>query len=280
MRFFDVVLREGLPSPETVIQVDSFPANCQIIPVVFIKNAVFEQAEETNADLAGKIFRLSRQIAQTAGKSITEIQFDCDWTLKTADAYFNFLNTYKALSGQELSATIRLHQVKYALKTGIPPVSRGVLMYYNMGLIADPDENSVYDRPTALKYLPALANYPLPLDVALPVFSWGIQFRNGKVVDLLNKMRLSDFSTDTAFVPVAEKRFRAAKSLFRGGYYFKEGDEVKIENITRRQLFEMVTDLKKHSKQAPRELLFYDFDTTNFASYETDIFQKISGSFR
>ena len=31
-----------------------------------------------------------------------------------------------------MSATIRLHQVKYRADTGVPPVDRGMLMAYNL----------------------------------------------------------------------------------------------------------------------------------------------------
>jgi hypothetical protein len=80
-----------------------------------------------------------------------------------------------------LSATIRLHQYKFPDRTGVPPADRGLLMFYNTGDIHDPDEpNSIFQPAAAEKYLHgAPPRYPLPLDVALPVFSWTLIYRDG-----------------------------------------------------------------------------------------------------
>jgi len=54
----------------------------------------------------------------------------------------------------------------------VPPVDKGLLMFYNMGKIS-PDlnaRNSIYNRADAEAYLESLPNYRLSLDVALPVF--------------------------------------------------------------------------------------------------------------
>jgi hypothetical protein len=53
--------------------------------------------------------------------------------LQVKDNYLKFIAVFKKLSKKKLSATIRLHQVKYFKKTKIPNVDSGVLMYYNMG---------------------------------------------------------------------------------------------------------------------------------------------------
>ena len=85
-----------------------------------------------------------------------ELQIDCDWTESTRDKYFHLLSTLRnelERNKQIISATIRLHQVKYAAITGIPPVHRGMLMYYNMGKINATDNNSVYDKKIAEKYI-------------------------------------------------------------------------------------------------------------------------------
>ena len=78
-----------------------------------------------------------------------------------------------------LSATIRLHQVKYYKQAGIPPVDRGMLMFYNMGkLNALTAENSIYNSNDAAGYIETVDDYPLKLDLALPAFSWAVHFRN------------------------------------------------------------------------------------------------------
>ena len=93
------------------------------------------------------------------------------------------LEAFKKEYRYQLSATIRLHQVKYREETGVPPVDYGVLMYYNMGHISAMGANSIYDRSTALRYLGKLREYPLPLDIALPMFAWGVHSADGQVLN-------------------------------------------------------------------------------------------------
>src|SRR5690606_21707520 len=160
VRYFDVGMENGESAPIGILHVDSFPAGITIIPVVFIKNEVFKHPQDS---LAIQVQQLITAINNKTGISPQEVQFDCDWTETTKDAYFSFLRTFKKESGLALSATIRLHQLKYRTRSGIPPADRGVLMYYNMGKIGGAT-NSVYDKETAARYTGFLRSYPLPLD--------------------------------------------------------------------------------------------------------------------
>ncbi|MBK8703650.1 MAG: hypothetical protein IPN33_08475 [Saprospiraceae bacterium] len=120
---------------------------------------------------------------------ILEIQIDCDWTEKTRDSYFYLLKKMREQlepGNCALSATIRLHQVRYFKKTGAPPVDRGMLMFYNMGDVESWEEpNSILNIKKGEPYLDGAARYPLPLDVALPAFGWGVLFREGRMIRLI-----------------------------------------------------------------------------------------------
>ena len=101
--------------------------------------------------------------------AIKEIQIDCDWTDSTRNRFFRFTRTLGKLAHAEhslISATIRLHQIKYFERTGIPPVDRGVLMFYNMGKLAAASErSSIFNTEDAEKYTSRLSQYPLPMDL-------------------------------------------------------------------------------------------------------------------
>ncbi|HRP00911.1 MAG TPA: hypothetical protein PLN54_15890, partial [Flavobacteriales bacterium] len=59
--------------------------------------------------------------------------------------------------------------------------------------ITDPgDVNSIFDRATAEPYFAQAKPYPLPLDIGLPAFSWGVQFRNGAFVGVLQDQQVQD----------------------------------------------------------------------------------------
>ncbi len=279
-RYFDLDLspQDSIIKPVSAISfVSPLPDGMALVPVVYIKNRVFEGIDSTQiTDMSRKTCTLVAEISRYAHVSPNEIQFDCDWTDKTRKAFFYFLEEYKKIApATVLSATIRLHQVKYRRRTGVPPVDYGVLMFYNMGQInADSNNNSIYDKETAASYLSRLNDYPLRMSVALPIFSWGIQIRGQKVVSLLNKMYRQNFETDSNFTEIQPDRFVAKKGLFKGGYYFQANDGVKIEQVSRQDLLEMADMVQPHLSAAPATLIFYDLDSLNFIHYDTSIFYQ------
>jgi len=160
--------------------------------------------------------------------------------------------------------------VKYHATTGVPPVDRGVLMYYNMGRIGAGEASSVYDRATAEAYLPAVSAYPRDLDIALPIFTWGIHLRNNRVVGLLNKTDVATFADDTHFEQTKPQFFEVKENILKMGKYFKRGDQVKIESIAADDLRMMAADLAGELPHHPKEIIFYDLDAFNLNHYAHD----------
>ena len=177
VRFFDVVNEGSSGKAWPVGRIafhDPLPKGVEVVPVVFIANQVL-QAKPDTSDLAAKVWTLVSSTARDAGAPFSELQVDCDWSDGTRDAFFAFCRALRAccLAGHaRLSATIRLHQVKYKGRTGVPPVDRGALMFYNTGRItAKGGRCSIFNAEDAARYTSFLESYPLPLDVALAVFS-------------------------------------------------------------------------------------------------------------
>jgi hypothetical protein len=149
----------------------SSPAGYTVIPVICFHNRVFEQLSPADIpSFTAGIFTRVRMINASRRLQTREIQFDCDWTEKTKDNYFSFLREYHRISVQTISTTIRLYQLKYPDRTGIPPVDHGVLLYFNMVRSDTGDEKSLYERSVVHRYTPSLRSYPMTLDVALPIF--------------------------------------------------------------------------------------------------------------
>jgi len=280
VRYFDIdISADGaMATPVSPIQFDTASlSNLQIIPVVYIKNRVFEKSDSARvSSLAAHVYQLVSDINKSINKSINEIQFDCDWTDSTKAKYFFFLEKYRSISKQIISATIRLHQVKYKNRTGIPLVDFGVLMYYNMGEINSTEINSVYDKNTASRYVQSLKTYPLKLDIALPIFSWSMLIREGRVVKLLNKMNFSHFENDSNFTLVKRNFFETKHACFHGGYYFKGNDIVKIESVQENELLEIAEQINKYSNKKIGNIIFYDLDKANLGLYEKNIFREVS----
>ncbi|WCM43286.1 hypothetical protein MG290_06400 [Flavobacterium sp. CBA20B-1] len=273
IRYFDIGLQNKEPIPVAPIVFNESPKKYQVVPVVYIKNEVFLQTTQTDS-LAEKVYHYIQQINQSADVSVNEIQFDCDWSLQSKQNYFQFLEAFKKWH-PNVTATIRLHQIKYPEKTGIPPVKNGVLMYYNMGVIGSDNENSIYSQKIAQKYVASLQNYKLPLNIALPVFSWGVHVRNNQITNLIGGLRVNDLTGDE-FKKISENRFKVLKDVVFKGRYLAKDDEIKIEAVSANQLKEMMHDIKQNSKHKPNEIIFYDLNENNLKAYENKDFKTVS----
>lgn len=281
IRYFDIDLspKTHKPFPRTPIRFEDSASGFEIIPVVYIKNKVMLDKNLNVIDLAQKTDSFIKQINSKNNISVQEIHIDCDWTLESKNNYLQFIEAFKKVSNKKLSATIRLHQIKYFKKTNIPNVDRGVLMYYNMGKIAPDSLNSIYDRNIAKRYLSSLQNYPLPINIALPIYSWGVHIRDGKIISLRNKIDVNKLKNNSSFVLTKENWFTVKKSIFVEGVFYKENDQLKIESISKDDLLEMADDLEENTIQNPKEIIFYDLDEFNLKNYEKDLFKEITDCF-
>lgn len=270
LRFFDVKLGPSGPEPISTLNWKYFDLGrkLEIIPVVFITNNSLKGLEYDSGidSLAVNLAKKLKQMIQkldTVRFKVKEIQLDCDWSLNTQSKYFRLIQLLKSKmsSIDQMSATIRLHQVKYFTKTGVPPVDKGVLMFYNMGKVSDwSEENSILNLETAKKYLQNFNAYPLDLDVALPLFSWGVQFRNGELIQLINDVSEAGLETSKDFEKIGEGRYRINKSTYLNGLYVYKNDEIRIERIEQADLKKAMQLLKKAMGPKGFELIYYHLD--------------------
>jgi hypothetical protein len=292
IRFFDVDKVEDSLVPIGVISgLDSVPDSIRIIPVVFITNRSFlrTSAKEVRL-LADRLHRRITAMWPAGKKPLAEIQIDCDWSGQTKANYFLFLNELKPkLEGKILSATIRLHQVKYPLRTGVPPVDKGMLMFYNMGNAKNSSStNSIYNRTDAEKYTDHIAAYPLPLDLALPVFSWQLQFRDGELVHIIPKGDCPDTLNTVQISKTKDPGIFEIKSPFlHKGQYYREGDRLKTERITTKELKEaaqLLAESKKEdvdglSHHSSTKIVFFDLDEYNLKTISYENIEEVRDLF-
>ncbi len=285
VKFLDIGKNKtsGEPEPTAILQVSdtTFFFGKKLVPCVFITNETFRGLDEKSvADLAEKTAKLLFEIGSFFPKNPVsagaEIQFDCDWTATTREPFFLFLKKMKNFLPENvsISATIRLHQFKFPEKTGVPPGERGMLMFYNTGDIENWEtENSIFEIGEAKKYLSgAPKNYPLQLDVALPVFSWSVVFRDGVFWKILNNRRDVDFLGNKNFKPLKTNRFEVVSETFFDGILLRPGDQIRVENISPeilRQAESMIYRLPKNEK---RTVAFFHLDSVAMAGFRVSDF--------
>lgn len=156
----------------------------QLVPCIYITNATFLKVSDAEVDELAH--NLLRKLRMECPPTIHGVMLDCDWSAKTRERFFRLTRIMNDSLEVPLTATIRLHQYAQPFKTGVPPADRGMLMPYNVGQITAPgDGNSIFDLSIAEPYFTSSSPYPLPLDMGLPAFSWGVQFRNGQFMGIL-----------------------------------------------------------------------------------------------
>jgi hypothetical protein len=163
----------------------------ELVPCIYITNNTFLKLDDGGTDLLAR--NLLRKLRMELPERVHGVLLDCDWSPKSKDRFFRLTRIMNDSLDVPLTVTVRLHQYAQPAKTGVPPADRGMLMPYNVSTITEPgDVNSIFDRATAEPYFAHAKPYPLPLDIGLPAFSWGVQFRNGAFVGVLQDQQVQD----------------------------------------------------------------------------------------
>lgn len=281
VRYFDVVKDEaGNIVPNATIQFDTpsdtsstaalaettspIPKGIEVIPVVYIVNDCLRPASQSatssfqstasslkssTTQLAQKILTRIQQISEANDIPQTkEIQIDCDWTASTQDTYFDFLKSLRKTAqakGIQLSATIRLHQ----LSMSPPPVDRGILMMYNTGDAKQLKcQKPILDMKDVAPYIQHLADYPLPLSAAYPLFRWNILFREGKFVGILHK------DDDYPILP---------------------SDSIVVRQPEMTDIMEAIKSINNQNREINQEVILFDLNDQNIKRFSSEDYEKI-----
>ncbi|WP_447636656.1 hypothetical protein [Flavobacterium microcysteis] len=200
-----------------------------------------------------------------------EVLIDCDWTVKSKDNYFYLLEKLKQ-PDYKLSATIRLWQYKYFEKAGIPPVDKGLLMCYNLSSPSErKTENSIATSREIEEYI-THSDYKLPLDIALPIFSWSVVFRGDQFKGIISDNSAVDFENDTLNIKkIADNKYVLKNDMIIGESFFRNGDEIRIEKISDSEMQKMIRHIKSKIKlENNAKITFFSWDIKFIQNYGTD----------
>jgi len=255
---------------------DQLPDTLEMVPVVFVVNEVLKEIGNAQLKkLASNIVQfVDGKVKQSGKSSYQELQIDCDWTATTRTNYFLLLKEIKKqLGNKTISSTLRLHQLKNQEKSGIPPVDKVLLMCYNMGNLRKyGTQNSILDVQEVKKYAGEnLAYYPMPIDVALPLFSWAVVFRDGNYAGISKRLKLANLTANGAFTKMHNGLYKANTDLPEFGLY--KNDEIRFEASKFEDIRKSTVYLDQYLSRKPLNLLFYHLDEqtlNNFKIYELE----------
>jgi hypothetical protein len=275
VKFFDVVLNENQEAmPISKIEFEQ-SSSMEIVPCVFVQNEVFNATKNT-AKLAENIAKLVVSISKKQHLKWNELQLDCDWTSKTKVNYFAFLEALQTQLGKiRLSCTIRLHQIKYQESSGVPPVKKGLLMCYNMDDIDKvTTPNSIVSSQVFGQYVNENTSYPLQLDLALPIFQWGLIFRLGKLSMISNE--LTKAALDRSFVrEVGNHIFQIKKDTVVNETNFCKGDIVRLETSSVKELYRLANQLSQTNLKF-EQVIYYHLSQAHLNTYHAHHLSAIS----
>lgn len=271
VRFFDVDIKNGKPLPIGEIKIQTQNTKQEIIPVVFITNETFAQIDQKNIEKLAT--HIQKEIAflfpKISSKLLKEIQFDCDWTSSTQANYFSFLKIIQQNNPDlSVSVTIRLHQIKDKIKTGVPPVNKGVLMYYaTSNPLTFDAKNSILDNTLAKNYISTLADYPIALDLALPIYSWAIVQNQVGEKKLINGIRNADLRDTTLYQALASNFYFIKKDHYLKGNFLYEDYTLKVEELSTQELNIAYKNFIKKNKKKELTTIFFQLDDATLSQY-------------
>ncbi len=288
IRIFDVDFNDKSKPPRFLsplkVKNKSF-LHQKLIPCIYITNRSFVGISKKQAEqLALQTARFVKKIIEVNQLDFSdEIQIDCDWTLSTRVNYFHYLQKIKEhlVQYNQISATIRLHQYKYPMKTGVPPVDKGSLMAYNMGDFEDVNEkNAIYNNDILKQYLSIKNKYPIHLDVAMPVFSWALIFRFGKAMKIVNQPNLYELESNTdRFEKIKKDKFKVNENGYWGGLFLYEGDIIRVDKVDVEEIKKGLEMISAHGMISPDRIIYYQlYDHIN-QDYSNEDFKEFSAVF-
>lgn len=280
IKFFDVQwdARHEKPFPYAKVQFDSVAlrqlkaSGTELVPVIFITNETLDKIIPESINKLGErvYYLLSGLLDDNLLTQCKEVQIDCDWTEETKDKYFELLRYLKMLpkvANKQLSVAIHLNQLKNFKKTGIPPANKGFLMCFNTGtLTGTPISNSILDNTVLPQYIEALNDYPLPLDLALPISVGYVLFRNNESKGLINNLPDS-LLLQNRFTHQQGNGYVLSKDTIWNGYDLKIGDEIRKEQAGFQDLLDAVKSLSPKWQTPEFTVAFYHLDSTSVLKF-------------
>ena len=290
LRMFDVDVnpdysrdRVGVVPVATATFESAKPEGIEIVPAVFITVNALRHFENREGELAAKIVKIVLNMCSYNDLGpIGEVQFDCDWTKSSKQAYDRLCNAAMEILHKEgilLSGTIRLHQIELAEY----PFDKGVLMMYNTGAIRNLEtDNSILAYGDVKKYLgvksrvekfrAARKNNCRQVDISYPTFSWNAVFKkNGAFERIMSPVDLDSSQALTK----KGNRYIVNEDCEIGNVRFTAGQKIRYEYPDIELIRKVKSLVDKNLGMESSNNIIYHLDMANLSKYNDDEIDEI-----
>jgi len=239
----------------------------ELVPCIYITNQTFLKISDAEVDELAH--NLLRKLRMECPPTIHGVMLDCDWSERTKNGFFRLVQIMSDSLDVPLIATIRLHQYARPGKTGVPPADRGMLMPYNVGKVSEAgNTNSIFDLATAEPYFRTSAPYPLPLDIGLPAFSWGVQFRNGHFVGIMNDAQVQQAMTLGMLTGPTQGTMQVTSENNQQMPQLHLGDELRMERMTPEPIMQVARLARSAVNSDTLAVVYFELGTGTFQSMD------------
>ena len=162
---------------------------------------------------------------------------------------------------------------------GVPPVDRVMLMCYNLlPPLKEEDKNSILDLNELQSYLNLVDDYPLPMDIALPIFSYHFLYQNNQLEGLLNT------SISELYPHVHQIKpdwYEVNRDVIVGDKFLRGGDQIKIEYINKQLLDDAIQMIAEEVDLNDSICVsLFHLDNNTIAAYEQENIDRFYDSFK
>lgn len=235
----------------------------ELVPCIYVTNNTFLKINDDEVEELAR--NLLRKLRLELPDKVHGVLLDCDWTAKTKDRFFRLTRIMNDSLDVPLTTTIRLHQFAQPARTGVPPADRGMLMPYNVGQITAPGTvNSIFDLATAEPYFANARPYPLPLDIGLPAFSWGVQFRNGKFMGILQDEQVRTARNFSMLSGETDGTMQVTQENNTAMPELHLGDLVRMERMTPEVIAQVAQLARKAANSDTMAVAYFEVGTGTF----------------
>ena len=145
-------------------------------------------------------------------------------------------------------------------------------MFYNIGDLASVDEtNSILNQEDAEKYVAHVADYPLPYDIALPLFSWVSVFRNNEFSRIISDVS----SADLASFYKEEDFYRCKEPENLNGWSIYPEEKLRFETVSKQDITQVLSSIKQYSTQE-FNVIYYQINSKVRQEFSASNLQNMS----
>jgi hypothetical protein len=250
----------------------------ELVPCITIQNTLLAELDEAGTTRLAS--SLLRKVKKDLPAHIHGIMLDCDWTTSTRDRFFQLARIVRDSLSIPVSAAIRLDQFADAKGLGVPPVDRCMLIPYTEGRSLDGHAaRSPFNEPSAKAYFQKAGKYPLPLDLALPAFSWGVHYRGEEALGILDEAKLDEALMLGLLSGERDGMMNVTREHDQHLHDLRLGDVVHVERTTPEMLTRIVELARTAMNTDTIAVAFFESGSPGFQRLDTTSVRSMWNTF-